>query len=94
MITMSYQFGAAPDRNAVQVNAAAETTSPGERLDRYPWERAIKNRTVVSALQAQDRSAPIPVGAALLGRGRAQKAEILMQLARRGGDDPAKTVYA
>jgi hypothetical protein len=94
MLTMSYQLGAAANQNALRPNSHGETTSAGERLDRYPWERAAKAAQITAALQAQDRSSPIPIGPALLGRGRAQKAEMLMQLSRRGGDDPAKVAYA
>lgn len=94
MITMNYQLGAAADPNAKTVGADGETRTPGERLDRYPWERAIKAKQVYDAMQASDRAAPIPMGPALLGRGRAQKAAILMALAKHGSESPRDVAYA
>lgn len=84
MLTIVKEFGATPSRGAKRVDATGQTRSPGETLDKYPWERAVALRNVVAALKGRSYPAPIPMGPVMLGRDMAAKANMLMALARHG----------
>jgi len=90
MLIVNRGFGSVDDGVGVdtvqEADGSYSTTVKGGALNRYPWEKALRERTRLQQLRGNSYPEPVRSGPTLVGRPAGMRARMLLELAKHGAE--------